>query len=604
MNPMDTTLDTTLLAPRSKVLLWMLDAEAARASADLLTSARLAERVIAWSRRARDDELMGRALLVRAASRYLQNKLLDAALDAQEAVRLCRACGLPAHEASALRLSAIVADSCGDVDRAIALGRAALACLPPQQDVDHGRERILLTLALMLQQDEGEFVEATLCATEAVALAARTAAQSPVDYIGARARLAWIRVKHADALIAAGQPDQAQQVMRAAAECVPSLAELEAARPPALETQTLDWMLPVLARLGRHHEARRGAARALRAVHHSPNLLLRANIFESVAQMYGAMDLPSWSLRHELRLLSHFGAIGNTKELARCQLRVANLHARQGRYQEALDMLRVHQQQHHRHDLTERLLRCRVAAVQRQAERRRLQAQEANAHGARLAVIGRLIAQTHHALSAPLSRAHQRLAGPPGNPQALHQRMVEVNQCIDRAAALVSQLKLFSFRAAPQPMSLSLHEALCTAPQGLGVPVVVVGLPAGSADDTRHAAWADAQRLGILLKVLLIELAGLCGGLPAGSAAPVLVEPALAVSATGRVTLTLEVPAHVEANAAERHTLGLTLCTEIAEEMNGSLSMQALPGRLLFKLTLPAAPSPPVDLYLDLPSVA
>jgi C4-dicarboxylate-specific signal transduction histidine kinase len=45
--------------------------------------------------------------------------------------------------------------------------------------------------------------------------------------------------------------------------------------------------------------------------------------------------------------------------------------------------------------------------------------------------------------------------------------LAELSQTIDRAAGLVSQLKLFSYRSSPQPMALSLHESLLDAWKGL-----------------------------------------------------------------------------------------------------------------------------------------
>jgi C4-dicarboxylate-specific signal transduction histidine kinase len=305
------------------------------------------------------------------------------------------------------------------------------------------------------------------------------------------------------------------------------------------------------------------------------------------------------SLRQEMRLLGHLEAGGYSTEITRCRLRMVRLHALQGRYEEALRVLGTHRRQRSQHELTERLLRCRVAAVERQAERRRQQAREINAHSARLAVIGRLIAHTHHALNAPLSLAHQCLAAPPGNPQELQQRMVDVNRCIDRATVLVTQLKLFSYRAVPQQMALSLRDALHEAQQGLLAQGHGTELVVGFAGDAQLLAWADPQRLGILLKVLLLELMQRFGNAPVLADVQVLPDGQIALSVHTQTCAPAPAPLPAPRDGADQPTsmsLGLSLCGEIALEMGGSLQMhngyeQATEG-LVCCLRLPGGPGP------------
>jgi tetratricopeptide (TPR) repeat protein len=601
MDRADVTLDTTLLAPRSAVLLWMQEAENLRQQLELARSTRLTQRVIAWARRNGDLELLGRGLLVRGAVHYAQDRNLDAALDLQEAVRLCKTHAAPEYEAWALLMSAALAHRCGDTIRSIALSRAALACLPQLPEMAQRRQDILHVLSLTLQEQAGEYVEATHCCSEALALVEGDPAAPPLALFQARARLAYVNAMHADSLAALGQQAQARRVLDAVAAAAPALTDLSTSDPPLRQAAAITWVLPALALLGRRTEARRAAALALSLSRHTTNTPVRLNLLELLAVMHRIQGDFTQSLRQEVRLLGYLEARGHSVEIASCQLRMARLHALQGRHEEALRIMGAHRQQRSQHELTERLLRCRVAAVERQAERRRQQALEIQAHGARLAVIGRLIAHTHHALSAPVLLVNQCLAAPPGNPQELQQRMVEVNHCIDRAAALVTQLKLFSFRAMPQQMALSLHRALNTAPQGLGLRVVVVGPALDASDDTQSHAWADAQRLGILLKVLLIELVGLSTGAPATAAAPVMIEPAVHLSAPGRITLNMDVSISATEVMMSQQTLGLLLCAEIAEEMDGGFQLQALPGKLNISLTLPAAAPAGVDLYLDLP---
>jgi C4-dicarboxylate-specific signal transduction histidine kinase len=251
--------------------------------------------------------------------------------------------------------------------------------------------------------------------------------------------------------------------------------------------------------------------------------------------------------------------------------RLSELHAMTGAHEHAL-ALRKEQaacQSHHQKEAG--ALRSRLAAVERQAERRRQAAQEALVHAQRLAIIGRLIAQTHHALSAPIAQARdlaaQALAWA-GSRDALQPLLAELSHAIDRAAGLVSQLKLFSYRSSPQPMALSLHESLLDAWQGLDPHIGSRSADLRISGHTQLQVWGDAQRLGIMLKVLLIELAQQAGA----DGAAVLINARIDAGEPGTVLL------HIEARgfslacaAAPGPSLGAALCMEIAAEMQGEL---------------------------------
>jgi tetratricopeptide (TPR) repeat protein len=598
MDRADVALDTTLLASRAEALQWMREAEDLRRQAQFAQYIPLTERVVAWARRNSDLELLGRGLLMRGVAHYVQDRNLEAALDLQEAARLCKAQAASEHQAEALNFSAGLAHRCGDTIRSVALNRAALACLPQLPEMAQRRIHILLGLSLTLQEQAGEYVEAAHCCSEALALVESDPEAPPLVLFRARALLAFVNAMHADSLAAVGQQAEARRLLDAAAAVAPALSDLSASDPPQLQAFALSWMLPVLALLGRRTEARRAAALALSLMRRATLAPVRINVLEYLAAMHRIQGAFTQSLRQEIRLLGHLQARGMAAQITRCQLRMARLLALQGRYEEALHIFGTHRQQCSQHELTERLLRCRVAAVERQAERRHQQALEIQAHGARLAVVGRLIAHTHHALNAPLSLAHQYLAAPPGNPQELQQRMVEVNRCIDRAAALVTQLKLFSYRAVPQQMALSLHDALHEAQQGLLAQGHGTELVVSFAGDAQLLAWADPQRLGILLKVLLLELMQRYGSARVQADVQVL---------DGQIALSVHAQASQQApvllptppagpQAPSSLSLGLSLCGEIALEMGGSFqvhdgSEQASDG-LVCCLRLPGAPGP------------
>jgi tetratricopeptide (TPR) repeat protein len=599
MDTADVTLHTTLLASRAEALQWMQETEDLNRQAQFVRCLPLTERVIAWARHNSDLELLGRGLLMRGTVHYTQDRSLEAAPDLQEAVRLCKAHAAPEHEAQALRMSAALAHRCSDPIRSIALSRAALACLPQLPELTQRRQDILLMLSLTLQELGGEYVEATHCCREALALVEGDPAAPPLALFRARARLAFVNAMHAEALAGLGRQAEARRLLDAAAAAAPALTDLNASIPPLRRALVFIWMLPVLALLGRRTEARHAAALALSLSRRTTVGPVRNNVLQALALMHRMQGDFTQSLRHEVRLLDFLNAHGySTTEISRCQQRMARLHALQGQHEEALRIFGIHRQQRSQHELTERLLRCRVAAVERQAERRRQQALEIQAHGARLAVIGRLIAHTHHALNSPLSLVHQCLAAPPGNPQELQQRMVEVNRCIDRAAALVTQLKLFSYRAVPQQMALSLHDALRETQQGLLAQGHGTELVVSFAGDAQLLAWADSQRLGILLKVLLLELMQRYGSARVQADVQVL---------DGQIALSVHAQASQQApvllptppagpQAPSSLSLGLSLCSEIALEMGGSFqvhdgSEQASDG-LVCCLRLPGAPGP------------
>jgi C4-dicarboxylate-specific signal transduction histidine kinase len=166
------------------------------------------------------------------------------------------------------------------------------------------------------------------------------------------------------------------------------------------------------------------------------------------------------------------------------------------------------------------------------------------------------------------------------------QMLRELSLTIDRAGGLVSQLKLFSYRSTPHPMALSLGDALLSAWQGLvphvGHRLAQINVTSG----THFQAWADAQRLGIMLKVLLIEVAQRC------SATTTLADVQAHVEAGNNATVVLVIQAHgctpLDEASEIAASLGLRLCMEIASEMSGLLQAHRhVSNTLHYKLRLP-----------------
>jgi hypothetical protein len=135
-------------------------------------------------------------------------------------------------------------------------------------------------------------------------------------------------------------------------------------------------------------------------------------------------------------------------------------------------------------------------------------------------------------------------------------------------------------------MALSLHAAMQNAWQGLSQHVGPRVLKIELGDDAPMQAWADAQRLGILLKVLLIELSQPDRAL--------LVRASVAGVGLGDVCLCIQ----TESAQAVIHedgqllgpSLGITLCMEIAKEMKGNLTVSRVArGWVQHVLRLPVA---------------
>ncbi len=107
-------------------------------------------------------------------------------------------------------------------------------------------------------------------------------------------------------------------------------------------------------------------------------------------------------------------------------------------------------------------------------------------------------------------------------------------------------------------------------------------------EDTPEQAWADTQRLGIMLRVLLIELAQWAGA--ATAVAPIRAR--ITSGAPSAVSLHIEArgPADPQTRAAALVTLGGTLCMELANEMGGALETACDErGVLGYRLCLPDA---------------
>ncbi len=540
---------------------------------------------------------------------------------ASEAYDLLGTCGDVARQIAALETCSSVAYFCGDTARSIELQRQALAASAHRPDCVAIRCKSLINLSLMLHQDAAEYAEAIQCCAEAAALAIQLP-QQPGWRVLTATRQAYLHVVYAGALADQGQHSEAGAQLTQAAQVLPAMDPRSWPSFSRQERNALMFQVVVLAGLGRWNMARLAAAAALRVSRLSANAYgERVGGLEALYELHLRSGRLQRAIRYTVRTLALSRTTGDESEPSRCLQRLAKLHAQAGAYDQALACGNELQTRQSLQRLQTNALHCRLAAIERQADRRRYQAREALGHAQRIAVIGRLIAQTHHALSAPIERAHSlaaaalALAGQSVPSPALVPALEELSQTIDGAAALVSQLKLFSYRSTPQPMALSLRDALFEAWHGLAPHLGSSAQHLATldvADPARVHAWADAQRLGIMLKVLLIELMKDAGSDTAPNALRVRIESGEASSALLHIEAGGRAPAHAKAHAPTdvqqaSTTLGVTLCMEIAGEMGGALHAahddhDSGGGRVLrYRLQLPDAQSVTRELPPALP---
>jgi C4-dicarboxylate-specific signal transduction histidine kinase len=407
-------------------------------------------------------------------------------------------------------------------------------------------------------------------------------------------RLAFTHLQYADHLSRNGSANKAQVQLEAAAATLPSLSP-ECWRGADAESFTTLWpQIEVLARLEKWDLARRAAAACLRFARRSRRGLVNLGwALTGLSALYRRQGQYQRSIQSDHRALATWRRANYQTEVIMCLGRLSDLHARNGAYHQAMALRRELAAHQSRRRREAGALRCRLAAIERQAERRRRHAQEAAMHAERLAIVGRLIAQTHHALSAPITEtcrlAAQTLACA-NSPAALRPLLDQISQTVDSAAGLVSQLKLFSYRSSPQPMALSLHKALLDAWQGLDMHIGSGRADLHVSGRTQLQVWGDAQRLGIMLKVLFIELTQQA----CSNSAPVVIGAHIDAGAADTVLL------HIEAcrgsipppTAAAFPSLGAALCMEIAAEMQGELRSVRDDGAMMcYRLCLPDAES-------------
>jgi tetratricopeptide (TPR) repeat protein len=555
-----------------------------RAEADLKaglaeTAQAQAQQALEITRPCGDEHLQGRALLVLAISCFtLGEHVSRTHLAATEAYALLGASDDLPRQLKALNIRSIVECGSGNIAHGIELLQEGLA-LAVGAACRSIRVNLLNNLAKCLAES-GDLAEALRCVTEAVAIVQEDRAD-PEKLAEMRSRLATLHGAIGEDLEKLGQHSEAATHREAAVRLLPELDETRLHTAALRTYMLLTLRTQVLGSVAQWPAARKAAAALLR-LSRRPGIGAKARheALETMAEFHHRRGLPSLALRYEQRYMRWILTLGYPGLATHRLDRIAGLHARLEQWEPALgcrkELARLELQERS----ADAILRSRLAANERAQARARREALQQRAHTQRLAVIGRLISQTHHALHGRVTQVQQlclqALQSP--NQPGLRSRIEQVNEAVDNAAGLVSQLKLFCYRSIPEPTELLLHDALLSASQGLAQyphppdAQIDIGSPVPA-----HV-WADGQRLGILLKVLLIEVTQRQGF-------PLM---QVHIQADSPDTVMLQITADTPAAAPfDTCSIGMTLCAEMASEMNGCLQTEEQAAGMHVSLQLP-----------------
>ncbi|MCX2865582.1 hypothetical protein OOZ63_27545 [Paucibacter sp. PLA-PC-4] len=346
----------------------------------------------------------------------------------------------------------------------------------------------------------------------------------------------------------------------------------------------LDASLYALARLERVDDARALVPRYVSACRRlRPGDLRRAHYLMTISAWYVAVGDSDRAIRSMQRSLRRMDSLGRRHAWLVGARRLANLQAATGRHQEAVVLLRRARSMREQVESGQVSVQSRLNMLERQVEARVVERRSEFQHTERLALIGRLMSQIYHSLEAPvrgvcssLQRCVDDFASM--STDELARALAGVIANVDEATRLARQLKMFSYRSAPQQMAVNLAQALQDAWSGIGFPASADHAPVVPRGDAFAEVSCDIQRLAVLLRILLLEIERIGGG----SA------PCVRVRVRGnRAGISLDISRGL--GAAVSPGVGLTLCEEIAREMQGSLQVtEIVPGRLRFGLELPA----------------
>jgi tetratricopeptide (TPR) repeat protein len=429
-----------------------------------------------------------------------------------------------------------------------------------------------------------------------------------------QAGLAVMRHDYADALESRGCGPAARQ-QRMLAGMDRWHVDLDPGMPGEPDLQDLGALgawFALKARLGDLAGARRGALRYLSLLRRcGTGQRCRLHALMALAEYHFHSGRPDKGANRLKRVITLLRAAGSSSRAPDASQRLARMYAAAGHYAPALAWARQARAEHATLQGERASLHARLAALEREVVQRRAQRQEALVHRQRLAVVGRLMSDISYALAIPITLAHSTLACcmERASPQAVSVALRRVIDQVDKATSLARQLRMFSYRAAPQARVVDLHESLREAWDGMAPWRCGAVRALRVSGEPGAQVRVDAQRLAVLLRILLIE---------ADQAAPAA--PLSARIARGAQCSRMELSCRTvedaddlcggpraAAEAGERSdsgrgglpssgadtmadaSVGVTLCRQIVQEMGGRLTRAAAaPGRVGFLLELPA----------------
>jgi tetratricopeptide (TPR) repeat protein len=548
----------------------LLEAEELRRTGDYAACEPIVLQAIDASRRVNDESLLGWALLLRASLLGYKGQVELAYEAISQALVLVHDSTLRGR---AMNVRAAILSQSGDIGRALEGFQQGL-CELAQQHSPYAVELrcfMLMNLGVVLSEYAGEHEEAVRCCEDAMKLA-HTRLDEPFAHQSAlieSASNAYARrlCLYARELEREGQLDQARGALNRASQALMPITGYW------FEINQLNQLARVLschAALGRVDDARVLALQLLRRARLAGTPMMhKETVYESLREFSDLSGSVRQRLLYEKRLLLLVELTGSSTGKAKWQRQIAQSHAELSEHAQALSMLKAYREQMDAKRKADSLLRSRLLSIERRSQRDSEQARQQQLHLRRLSVLGRLIGHSQHRLNEPLQRAFRLLHNAPQDAQQDAQGLLstlhELNNCIDSAAALVSQLKLFSYRSRPQPTSVPLQQALLEAWAGLESHVEL-GLTQMSVVERSSAAqaqvWADPQRLAILFKILLVELLQ--------DQQLERIRAVIDSAPNGQIELRIE--CDTAASDGKVDSLGVQLCVDIAQEMGGSLS--------------------------------
>jgi len=556
-------------------------ASAAAAGGDFSGGLRLAAQAVILARR--DDagnEVLGQALLLQAHYAY---RLFDYALayeSALDASTVLERCNDTRRRGRALNYCFIICIETGDLVRALEHSTRALVLAEDANNLAQ-RATLLHNQAVVFEMIE-DYPTALACLAKAAELY-DDLPQGEAGAFFARVNAAGIHLAMADSAHpqdnAAAEPGpQAREHLEAAALTLPPL--LPEADPAAMQM----W-LSIQARLGDMAAARGAAVLCIAKARRNPS----SERYKTYALLaladyhlgHGRANRGALCLQHAVRKLR---AARNQSHLSATERRLAAVYASIGDHESALSWIRRAQVDSTRLQAERNQVRWSFAESDRDEKRCRMLRQEVLVHAQRLDVIGRLIAEIHHALAQPLSVARADLLRLINDkelatsPEDLRAALEDVIEQVDAASALVGQLKMFSYRASPQPSEVNLQLAVSQAWKDAAL--WRHGHLRAMVVDARHrtVVHVDAQRLAVLLRILLIEVDR--------AATP---DDLTATIDSGHSLCSMRLSCQTHDLKRVATSVGITLCVEIANEIGGHLECELRAGNgVVFDLRLPA----------------